>query len=206
MTFPGSSASSAASRAPRVRDGKRTSGLGGGVLEPGEGDAQRSDQDRELVRPQAPPRGQGGRRITGGPPRGTLRWIAGALRGALEDLPVGIPAERGQRVTPGGLDDRLRAEPGLLLPLADQGSRRIAQPEQSLVEAIYQGSARGRIAILDKGPAHARAVRRPGSAACSSVPGPSPAPAGRRWPDGSSSHHARSAAGRRGPPRCDTAG
>src|SRR5207253_835724 len=160
----------------------------------------------QAVKSVAPPRGQGGRRITGGPPRGTLRWIAGALRGALEDLPVGIPAERGQRVTPGGLDDRLRAEPGLLLPLADQGSRRIAQPEQSLVEAIYQGSARGRIAILDKGPAHARAVRRPGSAACSSVPGPSPAPAGRRWPDGSSSHHARSAAGRRGPPRCDTAG
>src|SRR5260370_29848038 len=159
-----------------------------------------------MLRAEAPPGGNGDRGVAGRPPGRALRLVAGALRGGLEDLPVGIGAQRLLGILSSSFDACLRCQPGLLLPLADQDSRRIAQPEQSLVEAIYQGSTRGRIAFLDKGPAHENAVTRPGSAARSLVRGPSRGPRAHLWPGGSSSRRARSAADRPDPPRYDTGG
>src|SRR6266851_7764620 len=158
-----------------------------------------------MLRVEAPPGGNRDSGVAGGPPCRAL-WIGSALGGGLEDLPVGFGSQRGPGITSSSFDARLRRLPGMLVPFADQDSRRIAEPEQSLVEPIYQGSARGRIAFLDKGPAHENAVTRPGSAARSLVRGPSRGPPAHPWPGGSSSHRARSAADRPDPPRCDTGG
>src|ERR1700681_4860986 len=91
------------------------------VLEPGECDPKRSDQDGKLLRIQVPARCEAGRRIADGPPGRTLWWISRTLRGGIEDLTIGLGAEGDQRLVAGGLNVRLRCCPGLLLPLADQG-------------------------------------------------------------------------------------
>ena len=122
----------------RDRDELLAALLAAGVLEPRQRHTERTHQDRELIRGKAPPRGERSRGITSRPPDRALRGIAGALGSGLEDLPVGIGPERRQRLTTRGFGVRLRREPGLLLPLANQGSRGIAQAKQSLVEAIDQ--------------------------------------------------------------------
>src|SRR2546423_1706816 len=103
-----------------------------------------------------PARSQCNRRIARGPPGRTLRRMTGSLGSGLEDLAKGVGAERGARRFTRVHDLVTRLKPGLLLPLRDQGPGRVAEPEQSLVEAIYQGSARRGIIFLDECPAHGR--------------------------------------------------
>src|SRR5439155_7353008 len=182
------------------------SGGAPGVLQPGQRDAERPNQHGEWIRGKPPPRRESSRGITRGPPRGTVRRISDALGGALEDLAVGFGTERFACCFTRLLDLVAGLKPGLLLPLANQGSRGIAEPEQSLVEPIDQGSARRRITFFDKGPAHCSVFRRPWSVVRSTLPGPSRAPGERRWPDGSSSRPARFAADRRDRPLCAGAG
>src|SRR5260370_27796693 len=108
-----------------------------------------------------PSRGEAGGRVADGPPGRRLGRISGTPRSGIEHLAIGISAEGDECLVAGGLKLALRREPRLLLPLGDEGPGWTAEIEQSLVEPIYQGSARRRIAFLDKGPAHASPVMRP---------------------------------------------